>query len=138
MASTGVTVADDVITQFNDMKLNRLKAKYIIYKIDGPSIVSDVIGESADWADFIKDIPADDCRYALYDMDFTSGDDRAMNKLVMISWVPDTAKVKAKMLYAGSKEGLNRAFDGVGTKVHATDMSELTKEAVVDACKKFS
>jgi len=35
MAATGVTVSDDVISQFNEVKLGRIKAKYIIYKIDG-------------------------------------------------------------------------------------------------------
>lgn len=83
-------------------------------------------------------MPADDCRYALYDMDFKTSDDRDANKLVMISWAPETAKVRSKMVYAGSKDALNRALMGVATKVHATDMSELTKEVVVDACKKFA
>ena len=35
MAATGVTVSDDVISQFNEVKLGRIKAKFIIYKIDG-------------------------------------------------------------------------------------------------------
>lgn len=35
MAATGVTVSDEVIAQFNEVKLGRQKAKWIIYKIDG-------------------------------------------------------------------------------------------------------
>ena len=50
---------------------------------------------------------------------------------------PDTAKIKSKMVYAGSKDALSRAMVGISTKVTATDMSELTKEIIVDACKKF-
>ena len=38
MAATGVTVSDDVIAQFNEVKLGRQKAKWIIYKIDGKVI----------------------------------------------------------------------------------------------------
>ena len=50
---------------------------------------------------------------------------------------PDTAKVKSKMVYAGSKDAMSRAMVGISTKVTATDMSELTEEIIVDACKKF-
>ena len=45
--------------------------------------------------------------------------------------------MKSKMVYAGSKDAMSRAMVGVATKVNATDMSELTKEVLVDACKKF-
>ena len=127
----------ELISQFNDVKLNKTKVKYVVYKIDGPQIVVDKTSESDSWDEFIAEMPADDCRYALYDMDFKTSDDRAANKLVMISWAPETAKVRSKMVYAGSKDALNRALVGVATKVHATDLSELTKEVVVEACKKF-
>ena len=51
---------------------------------------------------------------------------------------PDTAKIKAKMVYAGSKDALTRALVGVSTKISATDLSELTEAIVVEACKKFA
>ena len=127
-----------VIEQFNDVKLKKTKFKYIIYKIEGPEIVTEKTSESGDWNEFLGGFPDDDGRYALYDMDYETNDGRRSNKLVFISWVPDTAKVKAKMTYAGSKEALIRAFVGVTTKINATDMSEITEEAVMDACKKFT
>jgi cofilin len=37
------------------------------------------------------------------------------NKLFFVSWVPDVAKVKAKMLYASSKERFRRELDGAQT-----------------------
>jgi len=137
MASTGVSVSDDVISQFNDIKLNRIKAKYVIYTIEGPQIVASKISESDSWDEFVAEMPEDDCRYALYDMNFETKDGRPSNKLVMISWAPDTAKVRSKMLYAGSKGALSSALQGVGIKITATDMSELTAEAVLDACTKI-
>lgn len=51
---------------------------------------------------------------------------------------PDSATVKKKMIFAGSKDALTRAFVGVGTKVSATDMSEITEEILIEACKKFA
>eukprot|EP01035_Chromulina_nebulosa_P022674 gene22674-29358_t len=138
MASTGVTVSDSVVNQFNDLKLGRFKAKYIIYKIEGGFIVTEKVGESDKFDDFIASFPEDDCRYAIYDMNFTTTDGRPGNKLVSISWAPETSKIKSKMLYAGSKDALTRAFVGVSTKVAATDLSELTEQIVIDACRKFA
>ena len=86
MASTGVTVNDEVIAQFNDVKLGRVKLKFIIYKIDNGVIVTESVGLSESFDDFIAMMPADDCRYSMYDMNFTTNDGRPGNKLVFISW----------------------------------------------------
>ena len=49
MAATGVTVSDDVISQFNEVKLGRTKAKFIIYKIEGAFRVGLSAGRHARW-----------------------------------------------------------------------------------------
>lgn len=41
------------------------------------------------------------------------------NKLFFVSWVPDVAKVKAKMLYASSKERFRRELDGAKPPFHS-------------------
>ena len=104
----------------------------------GPSIVEEHISMDGNFDDLIALMPENDCRYALYDFKFTTNDDRETTKLAMISWAPDTAKIKSKMVYAGSKDALSRVFVGVGTKITATDLSELTEEICLDACKKFA
>lgn len=86
MAATGIAVSDSVISQFNDVKLGRFKAKFIIYKIDGGSIVTESTSESDNFDDFIASFPADDCRYAIYDLNFTTNDGRPANKLVSVAW----------------------------------------------------
>jgi cofilin len=68
------------------MKLNRIKAKFIIYKIDDGKIITEFKSESESFEDFITQLPADDCRYAIYDMKFTTTDGRPGNKLVFIAW----------------------------------------------------
>ena len=35
MAATGISVTDDVATKFDAIKLGRIKARYVIYKIEG-------------------------------------------------------------------------------------------------------
>lgn len=156
MANTGVSVNDEVISEFNEVKLGRKKATFLTYKIEGGNIVTDVFSTSESFEDFLNALPADDCRYAIYDKNFTTTDGRPGNKLVFIAWYdrlfqmlyflvkiffsrsPDCAKVKAKMVYAGSKDALTRAFVGVSAKITATDRSELTEDIVVDACRKFN
>jgi cofilin len=45
--------------------------------------------------------------------------------LVLIVWVPDTAKIKEKMIYASCKDSLKRALQGIDGEFSATDESEL-------------
>ncbi len=51
---------------------------------------------------------------------------------------PDTSRVKPKMVYASTKDAVVRALTGIMVKFHATDLSEVTEEALDAECKKFS
>ncbi len=35
MAATGVNVSDDVVSKFNEIKLGKVKARFVVYKIEG-------------------------------------------------------------------------------------------------------
>ena len=41
MAATGIVVEDSVVSEFPELKLGRVKAKFVIYKIEGPQIIKD-------------------------------------------------------------------------------------------------
>lgn len=145
MANTGISVNDDLISQYNDFKLGRInpKPKYLVYNIDnekGEVVVEHVGADEGDnsFAAFVALLPENDCRFAVYDMAFETNDGRPANKLVLIAWSPDTSKIKAKMVYSGTKDAVKRALQGIGTHLTATDLSELTEEEVVRACKQFS
>lgn len=43
---------------------------------------------------------------------------------------PDTSRVKAKMLYASSKDRFRRELDGVHYEVQATDPTEMDIEVI--------
>ncbi|GMF26977.1 unnamed protein product [Phytophthora fragariaefolia] len=142
-ASSGVGVDDEVITQFNDFKLKRAPHdfRYFIYKIvDDSEIVIESTGPSTesyqDMADKLAQI-TNDCRYALVDLDVTTKDGRPTSKIVFLSWSPDTARIKSKMLYASSKEAIKRVLMGVGIHLTATDASELSLESIEDGVAKF-
>ena len=143
MANTGISVADDLISQFNDFKLGRItpKPKYLVYVIAGDEVVVEHVGLDEgenSFNAFTALMPENDCRFAVYDMDFETNDGRPVNKLVLVAWSPDTSKIKAKMVYSGTKDAVKRALQGIGVNVTATDLSELTHEELVRACKQFS
>lgn len=135
-------MSDEVCTTFNSFKLNEgEKLRYYIYKIENKStIVIDGKGDkSKTYDDFCGALPENESRYGLVDVSFTTNDGRATSKLVLITWIPDTASIRDKMLYSGSKESLKTALAGVGTHINATDASELDFEAsILPACRKFA
>ena len=115
--------------------------RYYIYKIeDKKTIVIESKGErSKTYEDFCNELPDNDCRYGLVDLDFKTDDGRPTSKLVFITWNPDTANIRNKMLYSGSKEALKTALNGVGIHINATDHSELDLEtSILPVCRKYA
>eukprot|EP00968_Pinguiococcus_pyrenoidosus_P029497 scaffold8602_cov277-Pinguiococcus_pyrenoidosus.AAC.2 len=70
----------------------------------------------------------DQCLYAVVDVKFVTDDERPTDKLVFISWIPDTSKVRDKMKYSGTKDAVLANVNGVAVKMNATDISELGGE----------
>lgn len=141
--STGVEVSDEVATSFNKFKLGQepYKLRYFIYEIkDKKTIVIEKQGaREKTYDDFVEELPENDCRYGLIDIEFETDDGRPTSKIVFISWNPDTASVRPKMLYSGSKEALKSALVGVGIHINATDHSELDfEESILPVVKKFT
>lgn len=46
--------------------------------------------------------------------------------------IPDTAKVRQKMLYASSKDALRKKLVGLAIEIQGTDFSEVEHEAVLE------
>jgi len=81
-----------------------------------------------------KDGESDDCRYGLYDYDYIYSPDGAesinRSKIFLMSWCPDTSRIKKKMLYSASFETLQKAFVGVHKVIQANDDSDLEQTTV--------
>lgn len=121
-----------------ELKL-RKKYRYIIYKLndDNTAIVIEKKVESClNYEDFLAELPEDDCRYAVYDFEFEKSPGEGIrNKICFIVWVPDTSKVRQKMLYASSKDAIRKKLAGVATEIQATDMSEVSFDSVLEKAK---
>ncbi|CAM9798271.1 unnamed protein product [Chrysoparadoxa australica] len=110
------------------------------YPLLQDEIVIEASGDrDSSFEDMLEHLPPNEGRYALFDLDFNTKDGRPTSKLVFIAWAPDTAKIKTKMMYSGSKEALKSALVGVGIHVQANDQSDLDLEkAIIPAAQKFT
>jgi len=128
--ASGVGVAQECIATFQQLKLKK-QLKYIIYALNDTKteIIVHRTSPSSDYEEFIGDLPENECRWAVYDLEYDSGEGKR-NKLLFYSWSPDTAKIKEKMVYASSKDALRKALDGISSEIQGTDASEVALETV--------
>ena len=129
-ASSGMGVAEDCREIF--LELQRKKThRYVIFKIDEKQkqVVVEKTGAATEsYDDFISSLPENDCRYAIYDFDFVTEENCQKSKIFFIAWSPSISRIRAKMLYATSKDRFRRELDGVHYEIQATDPSELDLE----------
>lgn len=153
--ASGVQASDECITTFRELKLGK-KLKYIIFNLNKE--LTEIIVEKSsvqhDYEDFLSSLPAEQCRWAVYDFEFEK--DGKRNKLCFISWSvasvqchcplvvihavprdfirsPDEAKVKSKMVFASSRDALRRKLDGIAVEIQGTDLSEVSHETSLSA-----
>jgi len=131
--SSGVGVANDAIEAFQDLKL-RKKYRFIVYKMNDAmtEIIVEKTVADAQYDDFVKSLPAAECRYCVYDFQYDTSGEGVRNKILFYVWSPDNSKIKQKMLYAASKDALRKKLDGIYTEIQCTDLSEVSYETVLD------
>jgi len=149
MSQSGATVSQDCITAFNELKLAK-KFKYIIFKLsdDNRQIVVEEASPDKDWENFRQKLVnattktntgavGKGPRYAIYDFEYNlAGGEGSRNKITFIAWSPDDAGVKAKMIYAASKEALKRSLNGVATELQANDQDDIEYDVVLKTVSK--
>lgn len=134
-ASSGVAVSDECVSVFMDLKKKR-KYRYLVYKIDGEKqVVLEKTGApDAPYEEFCALLPEADCRYGIYDHDYTDSEGCQKSKIVFFAWSPDVAKVKSKMIYAASKDAFRKELEGIHFEIQATDASEVDISAIQEKC----
>ncbi|KAL1545921.1 actin-depolymerizing factor 1 [Salvia divinorum] len=99
----------------------RLKRSSIVEKIGEPT---------QNYDDFAASLPADECRYAIYDFDFVTAENCQKSRIFFIAWCPDTSRVRSKMIYASSKDRFKRELDGIQVELQATDPTEMDLDVI--------
>jgi hypothetical protein len=84
--STGVTVSQECLSAFQELKTGK-KIKYIIYGMspDNSQIVVLETSTEKSYDAFIEKLPETECRWAVYDFEFDSGEG-IRNKLCFYMW----------------------------------------------------
>ncbi|KAL6326670.1 hypothetical protein AAG906_010844 [Vitis piasezkii] len=95
-----MAVHDDCKLKFLELKAKRTY-RSIVFKIEEKQ--KQVI-------DFAASLPADECRYAVYDFDFVTEENCQKSRIFFIAWV------RSKMIYASSKDRFKRELDGIQIK----------------------
>lgn len=117
-------------------ELQRKKShRYVIFKIDEKKrevAVEKTGGPAESYDDFLAALPENDCRYAVYDFDFVTAENCQKSKIFFIAWSPATSRIRAKMLYATSKDSLRRELDGVHYEIQATEPTEMDLKVIRD------
>jgi len=89
------------------------------------SVLKENCEDKEDWrAEFVAAVKkSGEPRFAVVDWN---------NKLLFVSWVPDTSKGKDKMVYASVKEQFTQQLVGVHGKLQATDDGELNEDIIAE------
>ncbi|ESQ43287.1 hypothetical protein EUTSA_v10014982mg [Eutrema salsugineum] len=129
-AASGMAVEDECKLKFLELKAKR-NYRFIIFRIDGQQVVVEKLGSPEEnYDDFSNSLPADECRYAVYDFDFTTAENCQKSKIFFIAWSPDSSRVRMKMVYASSKDRFKRELDGIQVELQATDPSEMSLDII--------
>ncbi|GCD93748.1 actin-binding ADF family protein [Embleya hyalina] len=131
--ASGVGVNDQCLQEYQALKLKKTY-RYVVFNLnkDNTEIVVEKTSTSQDYDDFIADLPETECRWAVYDFEFEKEGAGKRNRLTFVSWAPDTAKIKQKMLFASSKDALRRSLVGIAVEIQGTEYSEVAYESVLD------
>lgn len=87
-AASGMAVHDDCKLRFLDLKAKRTH-RFIIYKIEEnqKQVTVEKLGEPAQgYEDFAACLPADECRYAVYDFEFLTEGNVPKSRIFFIAW----------------------------------------------------
>ncbi|KAM4805421.1 LOW QUALITY PROTEIN: cofilin-2-like [Urocitellus parryii] len=131
--ASGVTVNDEVIKVFNDMKVRKFSStqeeikkrkKAVLFRLsedkrqiiveEAKQILVGDIGDTVEdpYTSFVKLLPLHGCRYALYDATYETKESKKED-LVFIFWAPESTPLKSKMIYASSKDAIKKKFTGI-------------------------
>jgi len=136
-------VNDDCKTAFQEVKLGH-KYRYITYKLtdDLKTIVVEKKADpAATYDDFVNEMKAaesaQECRYAVFDVEYATVDGQPRNKICFFMWSPETAKIKQRMVHSSSKDALKKALgEGLGKEIQANDHGDLEFKNIMEIIRK--
>lgn len=141
---SGVTIDSSCVEAYQ--KVKTCKNKCCLFKLsdDGKFIVPDEDSllkfsrkpNPETFEKFLQLFPENKCRYGVYNVSIgcsCDGMTQVRDKLVFLTWAPDSAKIKDKMMIASSKESLKKACVGVAHDMQFSDESDICAGNWIDS-----
>jgi len=139
-----VKVENSVIEKFHEFKIKKNIA-YLVFGFSEDISKIVVVSEGANtvsqnapaaeknkkWEQMLDQLPENDVRYAVIDI-FYDTSEGSRTEIYFISWAPDTATIKRKMLCASSKDALKNALQGIRNHIQATCKADLDLAAIIN------
>lgn len=130
---SGVVVDPTCQFALNDLK--ERKSKYALFKSteDCGKVVVDKKGpSSATYADFMNELPKDDCRWAVVTMNFESSTkDHHETETLFVQWEPDQAEPRSRAICSAFNSSVKGALTGIDHEIKASSIGGVKREAVI-------
>ncbi|XP_054838183.1 cofilin-1-like [Eublepharis macularius] len=142
MAGAAMTVSDEVIRAYEDMKVRegatpeeaQQRKKAVLFRVnkDNSQVIVDegkviLVGTAGDdpYQRFIDLLPDGECRFAVYCASVTTADVGDKEGNVFITWTPKNAPIKSQLLYSTIKHVVRRELVEIKAEMEATSREEL-------------
>ncbi|MFE4823896.1 actin-binding ADF family protein [Streptomyces sp. NPDC056704] len=129
--SGGISVDDSCISAFQELK-SRRDINTVIYRLSDnlETVIPEAKGNLTH-DEVLKALPADEPRYIVNDLLFATADGTRQEKIVLISWCPAGTSAEERTAHSFGYSTLQNLLDGIQVYVQATDLSDVTYEALV-------
>ncbi|DBA83549.1 TPA: hypothetical protein ACH3X2_006469 [Trebouxia sp. C0005] len=118
--------------------MSSLQYRWALWKLNDAGnevVIAGVGAKDSPLSELLGLLPNTDCRYGVYDYQFVNSDGCIFNKLIFLNWAPDTARIKAKMMYASTKDFFKGHLDGLSIELQANEHDDITEEAIGESVK---
>jgi len=126
MVEPELVVQDNCVLFYEQLqKHDTLKAIIFTIRNESAVVIERGLSIDSDYETFLRRLPKDKSRYALYDHSYTDAQGDTENRLVFITWLPEQATEADKALYMDFKDTFVRCFPEVALEVNAVDEQDL-------------
>ena len=132
MVTLATEVSKEILQTYEDLKMKQAY-KYMIMNLKEKDVTLQFSGKPTEtFADFANKFTEDDPVYAIYDLDVKYPDGHTSNYLCFFMYVPDQCKIKPRVQYSGSKEGVKAKFSGIAKEFQVNAKKDLVLQKFVD------
>ena len=121
-------VSEEVVQVFNKLK-NQRAHRFIVFKVlDGASGVDVEYAGARDetFEHFRNKMPANEPRYAVYDLEFTKADGVKSSKILFIMYSPDSCtQGQLRFIYSTNKDAIKNKVQPVHKELQINDHADL-------------